>query len=403
MNAEVFQRVANDCGTPTFVYSETRLRQNIREVQKAARDAGLGERLQIYAAYFTNSHPALFRIVAEEGVGATIQSLEELAQLDAFGLDKINKVVSPTALAQEDLLQFLERDIPVNISLLEELEFAFANGKEVGIRIDLSESQDQRTGFKRDELDEVRRICVREGREVRALHTYPGTLSAMEGLLAHAEKLLAVHHKEFPNVKELNFGGGFRYEYAAPTRESKHFPWRVYFSQLRSLVDRYQLPKEVVLSIEPGRDLFADVGELLVRVNRVHARKGVQQVFTDGSYVLMPSATIRARQHEVRFFDASFRDYDERRGNGILNGCTTLSRDYLFPGQVSIPEGLTKGSFVVVKDIGAYGASQHMEFLNKRPAAEVLLRTNGALELITERGAETDRIRYALREPRKLA
>ena len=178
-------------------------------------------------------------------------------------------------------------------------------------------------------------------------------------------------------------------------------PWKRYFAQLALLLDKYSIPRYVKISIEPGRDIFADTGEFLVRMNRVHTRKNerIQQIYTDGSYIFMPSATIRERQHELSFFTDEFREDNDRTGYAKLSGCTTLSRDYLFPGAVRSPPNVQEGSYILVRDIGAYGACQHMEFLNKRPAAEVLIRGDGALELITRRGGYTDRLRHVLRQP----
>jgi hypothetical protein len=43
-----------------------------------------------------------------------------------------------------------------------------------------------------------------------------------------------------------------------------------------------------------------------------------------------------------------------------------------------------------------------LEFLNKRPAAEVFLNMGGKLILITKRGDYADKIRYCLRYPKEV-
>jgi len=164
------------------------------------------------------------------------------------------------------------------------------------------------------------------------------------------------------------------------------------------------LPETVVLSIEPGREIFVDAGEFITKVVRIRQRDSqpVQSVFVDGSFVFMPSATMRARKHRTAFFDADFNAIEELNGYCVLGGCAALSSDYLFKGVVKSPRKVKKDSYVVVKDIGAYGASQHLEFLNKRPAAEVLVRKSGSIEVITQRGDFTDRVRHILPVPEPL-
>jgi len=47
-------------------------------------------------------------------------------------------------------------------------------------------------------------------------------------------------------------------------------------------------------------------------------------------------------------------------------------------------------------DVGAYCATQHMEFLNIPPAAEVLVDAAGSAHLVTSRGDDLDKWRYLL-------
>jgi diaminopimelate decarboxylase len=133
--------------------------------------------------------------------------------------------------------------------------------------------------------------------------------------------------------------------------------------------------------------------------------KPAHEVFTDGSYVHMPSATIRTRQHRLQFYDLSFSRVLEDASSekaGFLSGNTTLSSDRLFPGIIYFPSRLKEGDYIILEDVGAYCATQHMDFLNKAPCPEVLVRKNGSLELITERGTPTDKIRYALQSPQRI-
>ncbi len=395
-----YKNIVEQCGTPTFAYSEETLLNNIRRVKKAVSVAGLEERVKIYVAYFANSNPHLFRILTESGVGITLQSIEEWHQLEQFGLEDSDITVSPTALSDDDLDFFVDKKVKINVALPEELEHCLQRTDKVGIRIDLSPEQNQRTGIKIPEFEKIRRICSKSGKDLYAIHTYPGTGSNLDRLTYHAKDCIKTFH-QFSGIKEINLGGGFAFDYESTDAEEKHFPWNEYFLELDRLIKLYGIPEDIKISIEPGRDLLADAGELIVKINRVHGRPhdGVQRIFTDGSYVYMPSATIRERQHQLRFLDEHFDEMEETQVYGELSGCTTLSRDYLFPGIVRVPTKLSKGCYIIVRDVGAYGACEHLEFLNKRPASEVLIRKGGSIELITERGGYIDRLRYTLERP----
>jgi diaminopimelate decarboxylase len=113
----------------------------------------------------------------------------------------------------------------------------------------------------------------------------------------------------------------------------------------------------------------------------------------------MPSAMMRKRQHRTVFLDKSFNELPVSERRGFLSGATTLSSDYVYPGSIPIPEQLSPGEYVLVKDVGAYAATQHMEFLNQPPPAEVLVNELQQLQVITERGPADDKVRHVLQEP----
>ena len=401
MDANVYKKIIESVGTPVFVYSEEALKRNINRVCRACFGAGLGSQLDIYVPYFTNSNPHLFRILTQEGLGVNLQTVEELHQLTGFGLKGVDIRVSPSVLSDEDLTFFLNKGMFVNVSSLEELELALKRTNKIGLRLDLSPEQDQRMGLKLSELDLVRRSY--KGR-VYGIHTYLGTGSSLEKLIDHAEAVFKVYTTYFLRVREINLGGGFAFDYETKEESEKHFPWSKYFYSLRELTTKRRIPESVRISIEPGRDIFADVGEFVVGMNRI-CRKPLDRllrVYTDGSYVYMPSATIRNRQHQLKFLDVRFKEVKEINGYGELSGCTTLSNDYLFPGVVKVPNRLSEEDYVVILDIGAYGACQHLEFLNRRPAPGVLVKENGEVELIEKRGSYLDKVRYVPKRPRQL-
>lgn len=83
-----------------------------------------------------------------------------------------------------------------------------------------------------------------------------------------------------------------------------------------------------------------------------------------------------------------------------VRGRSILRHDYILPGEYRVPTGVDRHSFLVIMDVGAYCATQHMEFLNIPQAAEVLLDETGSVHLISAPGDELDRWRHLLPERR---
>jgi diaminopimelate decarboxylase len=396
-------RIIGQYGTPTFIYSEDALRKNITRIQDAARRQGLENRISLYVAYFANSNPHLFKIVSQCGAGILIQTAEEYFQLKKFHLEK-NSIVSPSFLSDTEIDFWAKRHINLNIASIEEVEYWISRypTEPLGIRIDCTRDERQRTAIKQSQLPQLKAMLSKARIPLHSFHIYSGTGSSLEKIKQNVDLVLDIYNQSFPESKILNLGGGFGFDYGAITAEQKHFNWDGYFYYLAQQIREKNIPAHVQFIIEPGRDVFADIGSFLVSVHRIIRTPRAKQIATDGSYVFMPSATIRARQHHTRFFNASLKERIDLNDQGFLSGCTTLSGDYVFPGAISAPTSLRKGDYILIDDVGAYCATQHLEFLNKRPCPEILIQNDGALALLTHRGAHTDRIRYSLLKPRSI-
>ena len=70
----------------------------------------------------------------------------------------------------------------------------------------------------------------------------------------------------------------------------------------------------------------------------------------------------------------------------MVRGRSILRNDYVLPGAYDVPPQVGAGGYMLILDAGAYCATQHMEFLNVPPAAEVLVDRHGEPKLITQRG-----------------
>lgn len=395
-------KIVSAVGTPVFIYDEKVLSNNIRRIFNAADKFNLRDRIKTYIAYFANSNPHLFKTIQDDNVGILLQSKEEYSQVKKFGL--VNDIViSPSFLSDEEIDFWMKEKVVINLASLEEIKY-FVNkfNTAPSFRIDLTQDSKQRTAIKEYQLEDLAQFLRQKNITPRSFHVYVGTGSSLVKMKNNFVKIIEIYKKYFPNTKEINLGGGFAFEYDSPDPKKKHFNWENYFQFISKKISEANIPKDIKFILEPGRDVFADVGSLVVSITRIVNLKDKKNIGTDGSYVFMPSATIRKRQHALIFLNNNFEELNNPNVVGALSGCTTLSSDYLFPGEVKIPANLQAGDYIVVQDIGAYGATQHMEFLNKKPCPEVLIKENGDVYLLTERGEDDDKIRYLLSEPKKI-
>lgn len=396
--------IGEHVGTPVFVYSERQLRRNVDRISAAAAAAGLDDRVELYIPFFPNSNPHVLRPLQDMGVGLLLQLPGEYEILSRFGFDKF--IVSPGHVSDEEIAFWSQRSYPTFLSSLDEVAYALRTGSpSISARIDSLDSG--KPGIKYSELERLADLLREYDRELECFEVYCGSGNSRDDMIKIIETLFTIFKTHFPGTRSVNFAGGHGFTYEKWDEADKHFDWHEYFRALRTIADRMGIPDDVKFLFEPARDVLADTGALLLGVKRnVISTPVASIVATDGSRMLMPSAQLRDRRHNVVFLDSAMTEIpaaDTSMGrHAALRGRSILRHDYLLPGEYWVPDGVDSDSYVIIFDVGAYCATQHMEFLNIPPAAEVLVDATGSAHLITSRGDDLDKWRHLLPESKEL-
>jgi diaminopimelate decarboxylase len=326
--------ICSRTGSPVFIYSEAQLVKNVTRIKQAAEAAGLGDRVELYVPFFPNSNPHVLAPFQELGVGLLVQLPSEYRILRRFGFDRF--IVSPGHVSDEEMTYWAEVGQPTFLSSLDEVSFALnAGAPTISARIDSLDSG--KPGIKLGELKELSELLARHGRELECFEVYCGSGNSREEMIKVVETLFSIFNEYFPKARSVNFAGGHGFVYEAWDETEKHFGWGEYFQALREIADRMGIPEHVKLLFEPARDVLADVGALVLDVERnVIANPVSNIVVTNGSRMLMPSAQLRDRQHHVVFLDPEYRelptDYTSNGVQAALRGRTILRHDYILPG-----------------------------------------------------------------------
>jgi diaminopimelate decarboxylase len=276
-------RLAEEFGTPLYVYSAGVLRRQYGELE--ASMGGLASRVLICYALKANANPAIGRMLAGLGAGADVVSGGELylARKMGFAAEKI--VFAGVGKTTREMTEGLEAGIRSfhveSVGELEALETVAAGmGKvapmsvRVNPDVDAGTHRHITTGTRANKfgvspevaLDMVRRAAGSAHLEAVGLHVHIGSQLQSVGPIVEATRrvleLWDVLAGEGIRLRELDIGGGLGIHYRP---EDEPEGPEALAAGLRPLLEG----REIELVIEPGRFLVGPAGALLTRVTYV--------------------------------------------------------------------------------------------------------------------------------------
>src|SRR5260221_13356011 len=313
------RELADRYGTPLFVFSEARIRQNIAEVRAAFERPGASVRI-CYASK-ANGNLAVLETVKASGIDIEVNSGGELYKALKVGFQPAQIVFNGVAKTERELEEAIQQGIAcINVDSAFELGriIAIASRLHKRAKIALRIAPEVTTGshggletgtslskfgIAEDKIDEVWRDALKHPEQVAliGLHMHIGAEvsnaekhgEGLRAMLAIAARLFAdTRHR----IEPLNLGGGLPVQFikpeddgAAPTDsyamlKAGPTPADVAQATLGSL-DRYldewsgsehaefrQMIHDAQFIIEPGSRIIADTAVLLTRVQNFKTR-----------------------------------------------------------------------------------------------------------------------------------
>ncbi|MDE3190693.1 MAG: diaminopimelate decarboxylase [Acidobacteriota bacterium] len=383
-------RLADEHGTPLVVYCE----ETIRAQARAYRDAAPGA-LVVYGTKAFAS-VAILRILAEEGLGADVSTLGELAFAREAGIPGDRILFHGNNKSDEELRFAAEAGATVVLDAPDEPARAAAAGvRRAFVRLtpgveavthqSIQTAHDEsKFGLSPDAALAAIAAALDLGIQVTGVHFHVGSqLARVEESLVAVDRLVAFcdrAHAELGWTPEaLDIGGGLGIRY---TREEK-VPEIAEF--IPPLVAR--LP-DVQVVLEPGRSLVGRAGVTLYRVGVVKESGGVSYVAVDGGMSDNP----RPQLYGARF-EALLANRADEPAEGVFRiaGKHCESGDVLIDS-IALPRP-RRGDVLAVPATGAYTLAMASTY-NGVPNPAAVLVAGGEARLIRARQPVSDLLRF---------
>ncbi len=375
------ERLADELGTPLYVYSEKTLKRHYRVFDRAFRKA---PHLVCYSVK-ANSNLAVIRSFADEGSGFDIVSGGELYRVMKAGADPGRVVFSGVGKTAEEMAAALKAGIlmfnvesPAELRLLDAVAGRLKKKARFAIRVNPDVDPKTHpyisTGLRKNKFGIEKEEAIREYVFARnnlknvvpiGIDTHIGSQLTRVGPFVHALKktvrLVRRLRKEGIAIEYLDMGGGLGITYDT---ESPPAPERY-----AEAVMRETSALDVTLVFEPGRVLVGNAGILVTRVLYVKKTPEKNFIIVDAAMNDLARPGLYGSYHAI---EPVRRHGGAKRMTVDIVGPICETGDFL--ARERVVEEPCEGDLLAVRSAGAYGYTMSSNYNSRPRAPEVLVR-----------------------------
>lgn len=393
--------LAEEYGTPLYVYNENIIRQRCRELK------GLIDYKNFIVNYSpkANSNLEILKIVRDEGLRVDAMSPGEIKVNLLAGFDPREILFISNNVSEEEFQYAIKAGVKISVDSVSQLEMygKLNPGGEVAFRLNpggsgaghhkkvITAGKKTKFGIEIQYLPQVKEILKKYKLKLIGINQHIGSLfMSGEAYIESTEVLLAVA-KDFDDLEFIDLGGGFGIPYKKQDNESRlelDDLGKKLSQTINSWVKDYG--KEIEIKIEPGRYIVAESGLVLGRVNSVKTNYDIKYIGTDIGFNVLVRPAMYNSHHDIEIYrDKDIPSDKEEIVRIVGNICETgdiLAKDRLLPE-------IFEKDIIGVLDSGAYCFVMSSNYNNRLLPAEVLIQTDGSSRLIRRRDTLEDLIR----------
>ncbi|CAN5336008.1 diaminopimelate decarboxylase [soil metagenome] len=394
-------KLAEEFGTPLYVYSGATLRENYRRIAKTFAKANC----MVAYSVKSNSNLGVLALLDDEGAGFDIVSGGELERVRRIGVKGDRIIFAGVGKTEAEMREALKANVhEFNLESEAEAErlntIAGAMKKRAAVAIRMNPNIDAKThkyittGKKENKfgISMARTLALSKHivknlkhLELIGLHCHVGSQildstihpRIVSVFIAFAERVMK---ETGVQLKNLNFGGGFGVAYTKDQKQLDLKPFAAaVIPELKRLGAR--------LLLEPGRSISASAGALLTTVEYVKPGDSRTFAVLDASMTELIRPTLYEAYHEIL-------PVTKRRGKNVkvdFVGPVCESGDFLALDRAAqLP---AQGDVLAIMDAGAYGFVMASHYNTRTNPAEVLI-DGGKVHLVRKRETYNDLLKH---------
>ena len=386
--------ICKEFGTPLYVYDADKIVSQLKTLQNTFADSNVKVK---YAAKALTTL-AILTLLKKNGSGIDVVSVNEAHLALRAGFEPDDIMFTSNNVSMDEISQAVDLNIYINLDNLSILEkFGQKYGSSYpcclrmnpsimaggNLKISTGHSQ-SKFGIPVEQIDQVKELVDRYKIVISGLHIHTGSeIKDIDVFMKMADILfdLAI---SLPDVKFLDFGGGFKVPYKENDAVTDINALGVVMNKgFKEFNQKHN--RKLEMWIEPGKFIVSEAGYLFTEVNIVKKNPTITFLGVDTGLNHLIRPMMYDSYHEI--INTSNPSGAERIYNVVGNICETDT----FGSDRKINE-VREGDLLVMKNAGAYGYSMASNYNSRFRPAEVLI-LDGKAHLIRKRDTLDDILR----------
>jgi diaminopimelate decarboxylase len=376
--------LAEQYGTPLYVYDENKIRENYRRAKKAFEK--YYENFRFFYAVKACNNPAIANILRQEGAGVDAASVNEILLAQKIGLGGEDVMFSGNFLSDDDIKQGFESGVIFNLDDIALLPRVLKYGKPeiISFRVNpgygrsnvgefvTNAGPEAKFGVHPDQVMNAYRMAKEAGIKRFGAHMMPGSCITDADYFPFITKLLMDIIGKAGKELEIDFefidlGGGLGIPYEQDENALDLDSVAKQVAEIfKEKVAEYNLTPPRLM-MEPARYFVGDAGYLL---GKVHAIKDSYKkiIGTDIGMNTIARPAMYGSYHHI-YVEGKEDAPKEKLG---LCGQLCENTDYWVKDR-ELPSNMELGDIVIVENAGAYGYAMSYHYNGRLRPAEVLI------------------------------
>lgn len=381
MNDSILQNIAQQVGSPTYIYDSAKIQQQFERLQNAFQGV---KNLRINYACKALSNISVLSFMKSLGSGLDTVSIQEVKLGIKAGFEPKEIIFTPNGVSLKEIEIVAQMGAQINIDNLSILEQFGTKHPEVPVCIRINPHVmaggnsnisvghiDSKFGISIHQIPHVLRIVENTNMTINGVHMHTGSDILDIEVFLYAAEILFDTALKFKNLEFLDFGSGFKVPYHESDIETN-------IEELgEKLTERFHrfcttYGSNLELAFEPGKFLVSEAGYFLTKVNAVKQTTSTVFAQVDSGFNHLIRPMLYGSHHEIR--NVSNPNGKERFYTVVGYICETDT----FGNNRKIAE-ITEEDLLVFKNTGAYCFTMASNYNSRYRPTEVLWHNNNAL------------------------